>query len=171
MPARAPVGATHSRDIHHTNRDYASLLQKPEGGNLRKGRVAIAGQTYLITTVTQYRRPVFADFHAARLVVRALIFEQRRMTADTLAYVVMPDHLHWLLTLGQSKSLSQLVQAVKAASAKQIGNPVWQAGFHDHAVRQEEELKNLARYIIANPLRAGLVERIGDYPHWDAIWF
>jgi hypothetical protein len=28
----------------------------------------------------------------------------------------------------------------------------------------------LARYIVANPLRAGLVEHLGDYPHWDAVW-
>lgn len=169
MPSKAAVGATPSR-APNNHRDYASLLQKPEGGNLRKGRVSIPGQIYLITTVTQYRNPVFTDFRAARLLVQTLIAEQRRMTADTLAYVVMPDHLHWLLTLGQSKSLSQVVQAVKASSAKQIGHPIWQAGFHDHAVRQEEDIKNLARYIIANPLRAGLVERIGDYPYWHAIW-
>jgi hypothetical protein len=31
-------------------------------------------------------------------------------------------------------------------------------------------LRDIARYIIANPLRAGLAESIGDYPHWDAIW-
>ncbi len=170
VPTRATVGATHSRDSNN-HRDYASLLQKPEGGNLRKGRVSIPGQIYLITTVTQYRNPVFTDFRAARLLVQSLILEQRRRTADTMAYVIMPDHLHWLLTLGKDKSLSQVVQAIKASSAKRIGQPIWQAGFHDHAVRREEDIKTLARYIIANPLRAGLVDRIGDYPHWDAIWF
>jgi REP element-mobilizing transposase RayT len=51
-----------------------------------------------------------------------------------------------------------------------LGRPVWQNGFHDHALRQEEDLAEVARYIVANPLRAGLVERLGDYPHWHAIW-
>ncbi|MES9878966.1 MAG: transposase, partial [Candidatus Sedimenticola sp. 1PA] len=32
------------------------------------------------------------------------------------------------------------------------------------------DIKELARYIVANPLRGGLVESIGDYPHWDAMW-
>jgi putative transposase len=31
-------------------------------------------------------------------------------------------------------------------------------------------MTSIARYIVANPLRAGLVERLGDYPHWDAVW-
>jgi len=37
-------------------------------------------------------------------------------------------------------------------------------------MRKEEDLQALARYIVANPLRAGLVKRVGDYPHWDAMW-
>ncbi|MNR61582.1 hypothetical protein D3C85_1833710 [compost metagenome] len=48
--------------------------------------------------------------------------------------------------------------------------PLWQHGFHDRAIRREEDLQAVARYIVANPLRAGLVERIGDYPLWDAVW-
>lgn len=47
---------------------------------------------------------------------------------------------------------------------------VWQRGFHDRALRQEEDLIATARYVVANPLRAGLVDRIGDYPWWDAVW-
>jgi hypothetical protein len=37
-------------------------------------------------------------------------------------------------------------------------------------LRKDEDLQTVARYIVANPLRAGLVEKIGDYPLWDAIW-
>jgi len=47
---------------------------------------------------------------------------------------------------------------------------VWQPSFHDRAIRTDESLVNTARYVIMNPVRAGLVERIGDYPLWDAIW-
>jgi len=59
---------------------------------------------------------------------------------------------------------------VKAVTAHRIGRRIWQDGFHDHALRQEEDLAEVARYIVANPLRAGLVERVGDYSHWDAVW-
>ena len=52
----------------------------------------------------------------------------------------------------------------------QIGQPIWQAGYYDHAIRKDEDIVNIARYIIANPIRAGLVKKVGDYPHWHAIW-
>lgn len=47
---------------------------------------------------------------------------------------------------------------------------IWQRGFHDHALRDDEDLRDIARYIIANPLRSGIAKNIGEYPHWDAIW-
>ena len=94
---------------------------------------------------------------------------------ETLAWVLMPDHLHWLLQLGDA-TLGEVVGSMKSRSARAVnarlarmGN-VWQKGFHDHAVRAEEDLRALARYVLANPLRAGLVKRIGDYPLWDAHW-
>ena len=53
-----------------------------------------------------------------------------------------------------------------------LGNQgqLWQKGFHDRAIRKEEDMQEIARYVVANPLRAGLVEKIGDYPLWDVIW-
>jgi REP element-mobilizing transposase RayT len=104
-------------------------------------------------------------------------YQQAVGRADTLAFVVMPDHFHWLLQLGEETTLSCVVQSMKSFSAHRIvpmigseGRKIWQAGFHDHAVRREEDLAGIARYIVANPLRAGLVDAIGDYPLWDALW-
>lgn len=62
------------------------------------------------------------------------------------------------------------MRLLKGRSAHAIGKPIWQANYHDHAVRKEEDLKEIARYIVANPLRAKLVSRIGDYSLWDAVW-
>ena len=143
---------------------------KPHGKDLRKGRASLSGQVYHITTITFERQPVFSDLRSARLLINALREAQARGEAMTLAFVVMPDHLHWLLQLEEGASLSSVVGAVKAVAAHGLGERIWQSGFHDHAVRQEEDLANLARYIVANPLRAGLVKRVGDYPHWDAVW-
>jgi REP-associated tyrosine transposase len=142
----------------------------PHSKDLRKGRHSAPGQIYLITTVTESRQPVFHDFNAARSLVMLLKNEQQLGRADTLAFVIMPDHLHWLMALTGPAPLTKIMQSLKALSAKKIGRPIWQPGFHDHALRKEEDLKAAARYIIANPLRAGLVNHIGDYPHWDAIW-
>ena len=143
---------------------------EPRGKDLRKGRVSLPGQVYHVTTVTLGREPVFSDLRAARVLVNALREAQARGDAATLAFVIMPDHVHWLLQLEARVSLSKLVGAVKAVTAHALGGRVWQAGFHDHALRQEDDLVETARYIVANPLRAGLVQRIGDYPHWDTVW-
>ena len=140
------------------------------GKDLRKGRLSLPGQVYHITTVTLDRAPVFLELYPARLLIHALREAQARDAATTLAFVVMPDHMHWLMQLGADALLAKVVGAVKAVTAHRIGRRVWQDGFHDHALRQEEDLAEVARYIVANPLRAELVERVGDYPHWDAVW-
>lgn len=87
----------------------------------------------------------------------------------------MPDHLHWLVQLERCP-LDLLMRRVKANSARQanrllgLGGSFWQDGYHDRALRSDEDLLAVARYIVANPLRAGLVRRLGDYPLWDAVW-
>ncbi len=87
----------------------------------------------------------------------------------------MPDHIHWLVEL-HNGDLPKLMQVVKSRSARLINQargfsaPVWQKGYFDRALRREDDLKTMARYIVANPLRAGLVDHIGDYALWDAIW-
>ena len=138
--------------------------------DLRKGRVSQAGQIYLVTTVTKDRCPVFARFDAARLLIDAMRQESASGRAQTLAFVVMPDHLHWLLALGEGAVLSAVVQAVKSVSAHRLSVLVWQKGFYDRAIRREEDLQAVARYVVANPVRAGLVARVGEYAHWDAVW-
>lgn len=143
---------------------------QPHGKDLRNGRVSLPGQVYHVTTVTFDRQSVFSDLVSARLLINALRQAQARDEATTLAFVVMPDHMHWLMQLGTGVSLPQVVGAIKAVTAHRLGSRIWQTGFHDHALRREEDLAELARYIVANPLRAGLVDRVGDYPHWDAIW-
>ncbi len=147
------------------------------GCDLRKGRTSIPNQVYLVTTVTHNREPLFVDFHFARTVINSIRYIDLTQQTITQAFVVMPDHLHWLFTLGNTAELSQAVANLKRRSAFRInalrcrtGTPLWQKGFHDYALRKEDEMKAAARYIVANPLRAGLVRNIGDYPFWDAVW-
>ncbi|WP_038658856.1 REP-associated tyrosine transposase [Stutzerimonas decontaminans] len=135
---------------------------------LRRGRCSVVNQIYLVTAVTQRRARVFEDLSAARTLILTMREDARWGSHETLALVVMPDHLHWLLQL-QKGSLSELVGRVKSISARRLDTRVWQDGFHDRALRDEDDLQAVARYIVANPLRAGLVERIGRYPHWDAV--
>lgn len=144
--------------------------------SLRRGRHSEPGRIYLVTTLTHGRQPLFVDFQLARLVISQLRESDGLGRCKTLAYVLMPDHLHWLLQL-EDAELSELVGTIKANAARLInevcgaqGMKRWQDGFFDHALRMEEDLAASARYIVANPLRAGIVSWIGDYPHWDAVW-
>lgn len=149
----------------------------PHGHALRKGRVSIAGQIYLVTCVACGRQAVFQDLQAGRQVVQALRYASFSDRAETLAYVVMPDYLHWLLSLGDGGHLSVVVGSMKRHSARRInglmrlaGRCVWQWGFHNHALRSDESVQDAARYIVTNPLRAGLARSLGDYALWDAVW-
>jgi Transposase and inactivated derivatives len=150
---------------------------RPRGHDLRKGRHSQPEQIYVLTSVTHRRRPVFADFHLGRIVIKAMRHHDLNGNVQTLACVVMPDHFHWLLGLGNGIDLPRLMASIKGYTARRIGEridlggePLWQEGYHDHALRREEDVQAVARYIVANPLRAKLVERVGDYPLWDAVW-
>lgn len=141
----------------------------PKGNRLRRNRYSIENQIYHVTCCTLNRAPFFHDFYLARQVIRTMKFKDDCCQTKTFAFVVMPDHLHWLFQL-KASSLSEVFQSVKSYSSNQAGFRLWQPGYHNHAVRREEDLVKLSRYIVANPLRKGLVEKIGDYPHWDAVW-
>jgi len=142
--------------------------------DLRKGRFSEVNRIYHVTTATYDRNRWFSDYVCGRIVVNK--FKQEQRMAQTLAYVVMPDHFHWLMQLQQGVSISHVVKVVKTLSALEINRylkregSIWQSGFHDHALRKEEDIQGIARYIVANPLRAGIVDKIGKYPLWDAIW-
>ena len=144
--------------------------------DLRKGRRSEPRREYLVTSVTFERRPIFADLYCARIFIRELRRIENEELCRWLAWVVMPDHFHGLLSLGENESLSSLMRYLKARSARKIQRyrgvtgKVWQPNFHDRALRKEDQRIAIARYIVANPLRAGLVKTIGGYPNWDSIW-
>ncbi len=151
------------------------MPQPPHAAALRKGRFSEPGRACLLTIVVEGRRPLFADWRIGRLLVAELRAEQETSRVESLAWVLMPDHLHWLVTLREGR-LETLMRRVKSRSAIAINRAlqgegrVWQKGYHDHAAREEEDLLAMARYVVANPLRAGLVQSLRDYPLWDAVW-
>ena len=148
---------------------------RPNSHRLRRGRYSEPERAYLVTAVVHQRRPVFSDWRIGRLLVAEFKRAHDSGQVNSLAWVVMPDHFHWLLQIIDGH-LSHVVGVTKARCThsvnKKIGlsGPLWQSGFHDRAIRDDEDVRHFARYVVANPLRAGLVSRIGDYPLWDAAW-
>ena len=93
-----------------------------------------------------------------------------------LCWVLMPDHAHLLVELGSDRSLGRLMQRVKAVTsgvARRVDidePPLWAPAYHDRALRAEEDRREVARYLLSNPVRAGLEERVQAYPYWYCAW-
>ncbi len=144
---------------------------------LRKGRASIENQIYFITFKTKDRQPVFNDFENAKVCCRRIHDSNAWPSASLLCWVLMPDHFHGLVQLNSQEPLSMVIQRFKAHLTRSFNlqsrtnQALWQSGFHDHALRNESDLLEVARYIVMNPIRAGICRRVGDYPFWNAVWF
>ncbi len=160
------------------NSKVSKACKNPSPGSnaLRKGRVSAEGQIYFLTTTSLFRRPIFLDTAVSRLVCKTIHQPWLWRDSRLLAWVLMPNHWHGLVQLGAADSLSTLMGRFKAVTAKavpeqsRVNGWLWSRGFHDHALRSDEDIRDTVRYLIANPLRAGLVEEVGHYPYWNAAW-
>lgn len=149
-------------------------MRKSGHVSLRKGRTSLPGHVYLLTTVTSYRRPLFRDVELAKAVSQCIHEPRSWGDAELLCWVLMPDHWHGLVRLGSRDTLSAAMNRFKSLTAKRLHctqtGLVWGSGFHDRALRAGEDVRQVARYIICNPLRAGLVDNVLAYPFWNCVW-
>lgn len=149
-------------------------MPRPRSQTLRRGRWSEAGNIYLLTFVTDRRRPWFSDWDPASRISGALADGAAWAGSRLLCWVLMPDHWHGVLELGERESLSRSAGRAKALATRtwkpRDGSRLWQPGFHHRALRAEDDLLAVARYVVANPIRAGLSRSFGGYPYWDAIW-
>ena len=142
---------------------------------LRKGRHSIANQAYLLTTSTVNRERIFLNPEAAQVVLTSLDWMNRQDRVTLVAAVVMPDHVHFAASL-KSTDLPQLMHSFKSYTSNRINavlrrrGPLWQNGYHDHAVRREEDLNEAVLYVLNNPVREGLVKDFRSYPFWYCRW-
>ncbi|HEX4853305.1 REP-associated tyrosine transposase [Arenimonas sp.] len=137
---------------------------------------SVPGRTYVLTVNTLYKRPVFRDDEAARAVCRVHTAAWPWRDACLLAWVLMPDHWHGLVTLGERDSLSTLVGRFKAITSRavedrhRVNGWLWGRGFTDRVLGPDDDPVAEGRYLVANPLRAGLVASLADYAYWNAAW-
>jgi len=124
---------------------------------------------YFVTFCTLDRRDVFIDVPLGQSVVSQFRRTCRKERFAILAFCVMPDHAHLLVEGTDAQSdLRALIKSAKQSSgqrfAARMKRPLWDEGFHDRVLRPEDDLKGIARYIIENPVRGGLVRSPIDYP-------
>jgi putative transposase len=113
--------------------------------------------------------PVFGAFEPAGIAKNVIIRYRDKGYYYLPAYCVMPDHVHMLLIpLHSGRHLSRIVATLKNAitrALKDSGVAVrWQWGYHDHVLRSAESTTDIARYIMMNPVRKGLVS---DFRAWQ----
>jgi putative transposase len=125
--------------------------------------------TYFITTNTWQRRALFRRETVAAI-VEAAIFHYRHLGNFFVhRYVIMPDHLHVILTPAHSISLEKALQLIKGGSAHEIGKqlgmrfPVWQPGFTEHQIRDARDFQEHVAYVDCNPVKAKLAGNPQEY--------
>lgn len=140
---------------------------------LRKFRFSLPNKIYLITVCCKNKEKIFLDCNAARALSLTLNSVLKDKQSKILAWVVMPDHMHLALHLAEDEVLGKTMNRINSCSAIAVNkalnrhSQLWQGAYHDHALRDEEHLFTAIRYLISNPIRAGLVEKLGDYPYWN----
>lgn len=138
-----------------------------------------------------HHQPLLSSPHARDLVVRTLERVRRWYGFYINAYVVMPDHVHLLISEPERGELSVAIQMLKqivsrelhsggpplsqgsGATERQGGTPLWQRRYYDFNVWSNEKFTEKLRYIHENPVRSGLAEKPEDWPwssfaHWSS---
>lgn len=90
-----------------------------------------------------------------------------------VAYCFMPDHAHLLIEAPAGSNVIRFVHAFKQATgfafSRRAGARLWQKSYFDRILRSDDHTNDVADYILANPVRAGLVERPQDYPYSGSL--
>jgi len=126
-------------------------------------------QRYFLTTCTAFRRPLFTEPALASSVVVQLLHTAEHFEFAILAYVVMPDHVHVLAEAESERSdfpafVKRFKQTTGFAHRRATGQPLWQPGYHERVLRNDEATEAVVRYLLENPIRARLSTELGEYP-------
>jgi len=130
-------------------------------------------RTFFITTVTWGRVPIFRVEARARLLIDVLLDYRGQGKFLLHEFVVMPDHIHVLLTPAPEIALERAVQFIKGGYSyrlrrKMVNIQVWQESFTNHRIRDSEDYSRRCEYIRMNPVRAKLVRAATEYPYSSA---
>ncbi len=124
--------------------------------------------TYFVTSRTCNSRRLFQLPTNAELFLETLQHYRRNNEYKLHAFVVMPDHIHLLLT--PSQTLERAMSLIKGGFSHRLASrlPVWQRSFTDHRIRDRSDFEVRHNYIHQNPVRAHLAEAAEQYSYSSA---
>jgi REP element-mobilizing transposase RayT len=143
----------------------------------RLDRIFSANPIFFITTCTADRKRILDADRTFQILREELVGAEERHGWRVGRFVVMPDHLHWFCAPAREdhRELSIFVGQFKQWTSKRIAKslglapPIWQENFFDHLLRSDEAYQEKADYMWLNPVRAGLVHRIDEWPYKDDL--
>ena len=134
-----------------------------------KGFNYIGLHRYSLTFCTDGRRRLFVDGGTVELVMQQLLRAANEQKFSVIAYCFMPDHLHLLIEgTSDSSDGKRFIKAFKQYSGyyytHQWQRTLWQRYGFEHVLRDDEVMIEVVRYILRNPVRAGLAATVEEYP-------
>ena len=132
------------------------------------------GSTYFVTTKSWQNMPVFQVREVASIAIDKLLEYRGRGDYLLHEFVVMPNHLHLILTPTNSISLEKAIQLIKGGASYEIHRvrankmQIWQSGFHESRIRDAIDYRSKSDYIRFNPVVAKLVEQPQDWSFGSA---
>ena len=131
-------------------------------------------KTYFITASAYMHQNLFQRTETADLLLTTLF--RYRDTGEFLVheFVVMPNHMHLLLSVDDDHAIGRGVQLIKGGFSHAMGKAglklkaVWQPSYYEHRVRDAEEYGRMRAYIHDNPVRRALVRTAEEYPYSSA---
>lgn len=136
-----------------------------------------SGQSHFVTFSCYRRPPRLRSPTRCDLFVGKLEQTRKRFGLRVYGYVVMPEHVHLLLSEPDHELLATALQSLKLSVSKSLPRPgaasgeparLWQSRYYDRNVRDHAEFVEKLRYIHRNPVKRGLVERPEDWP-WSSF--
>jgi putative transposase len=136
-------------------------------------RYYVPNAIYFIVAVTRDRRRVLADPDHVDLFFETMRQVRQRKPFSLLAYSVIPDHVNLLLKPTGDANFSRIMLSLQRSYTLRFKElrgittslSLWQRGFWDHVIRDEEDLWRHFDYIHYNPVKHGLVSWPEDYAH------
>jgi putative transposase len=128
-------------------------------------------RTFFATTKTHAGRQLLQSERNATLLIDVLRSYMAAGKFNVRDFVVMPDHLHVLLSVGGDTTIEKAMQLIKGRFSYRLKHEcgylgeVWQVGFSESRADDAASLERYQRYIAQNPVKAGLAERAGEYPY------